>query len=211
MTLFSLPAQAAAPPSIDELVDKVQKQYEKTNDLEADFFQEAFNKTLQKTQKAQGKLYMKKPGLMHWDYESPEKQIIVLDKKFLWWYTPQNKQVIQQVADQAIDSNLAVTFMGGMGKMQTDFKIDFAAPPQAGKSFELKLVPAKPQVNVSHLLLTVDPVEYRTQKIVLHDFYGNITTINFKNLKINQGLDENLFQFVPPAGVQIITPEDFPH
>ncbi len=203
-------AQAATPPTLNEVVDNIQKQYEKMRELEADFVQESFNKTLRKSQKAQGKLYMKKPGLMHWDYQKPEKQIIVVDGKFFWWYTPHTKQVIQQKFDQAMDSNLAITFMGGLGKMQEDFKIDFASKPKAGKPFELKLVPSRPQANVVHLIQTVNAKTYQTQKVALQDFYGNITTISFTNMKINPGLEKSLFEFIPPLGTQVITPEDFP-
>ncbi len=210
LVLFSGSAQAAPPPSLEQVVNKIQQQYEKMQDLEADFVQESYNKTLQKAQKAGGKLYMKKPGLMHWDYQNPEEQIIVADGKYFWWYTVQTKQVVRQKADQALSSNLAMAFMGGMGKMQKDFKIEFASPPQQGKGFELKLVPARPQASVSHLLLTVDAVHYRTRRLVLQDFYGNITTLNFSQIKINQGLDETLFQFIPPPGVELITPQDFP-
>ncbi|MBI5787579.1 MAG: outer membrane lipoprotein chaperone LolA [Candidatus Schekmanbacteria bacterium] len=195
---------------INQVVTNIQQQYEKIQDMEADFTQEAFSKTIQKKQKSQGKVYMKKPGLMRWDYLNPEKQLIILDKKNLWWYTPENKQVIQQPAGQALDSHLAVTFMSGMGNIDKDFKLEFAAPPQEGKGYELKLIPRKPQVTFTHILLTVGFSDYLTQRFVLYDFYGNVTTISLSNLKINPGLNADNFEFIPPAGVQIITPDDFP-
>ena len=212
LLLFGRPPAASARPDLQQVVDSIQKQYEMMQDLEADFLQESYNKTLQKKQRASGKLYMKKPGRMRWDYQAPEKQIIVADGRFFWWYTPRTGQVVRQKADQAMSSNLAITFMGGMGEMQKDFKIRFAEPAGGTRedTFTLKLVPARPQASIAHLLLTVDARQYRTRRIVLQDFYGNTTSIEFSGLKINQGLAQDLFNFTPGPGVQVITPEDFP-
>jgi outer membrane lipoprotein-sorting protein len=67
LLFFTYPSQAAQLP-LDELIDRIQEAYNLAEDLDADFTQEAYNKAVGRTQKAEGKVYVKKPNLMRWDY-----------------------------------------------------------------------------------------------------------------------------------------------
>ncbi len=53
---------------IDDTVQKLQRVYEETNDFQADFRQETFNKSLKRTMIEEGLVFFKKPRNMRWDY-----------------------------------------------------------------------------------------------------------------------------------------------
>ncbi len=52
---------------IEEIVAKVQEQYDTHEDFKASFVQESLVKSLGKKQVAEGMVYFKKPGKMRWN------------------------------------------------------------------------------------------------------------------------------------------------
>ena len=56
-------------------------------------FHEAYTGPGQPRRMESGTLLLRKPGRMRWDYTSPEGKLFVSDGKFLWLYTPSNRQV----------------------------------------------------------------------------------------------------------------------
>ncbi len=65
--------------SLDELIDGIQRQYKKTQDLTADFEQETHVKMLEKIRRARGKVFLKMPGKMLWQYEGRHKKDIIIN------------------------------------------------------------------------------------------------------------------------------------
>lgn len=203
---YASPAIAVLP--LDELVDRIQQQYNQADDLCADFTQEAYNQAVGRTQKAKGKVYLKKPNLMRWDYEDPDLQHFIIDGEIFWWYTPQNNQVIKQPASATFDSKIPLSFLGGVGNLRQDFHISYAEEVSKKGWQALLLSPKKTMGNLKQLIMEVEGFEIR--RVSMQDAFGNKTTILLSNMRINQNMTVDRFRFVPPPGVQVISPEDFP-
>jgi len=202
---YSFPAAAL---SLDELVDRIQQQYNRADDLSADFTQEAYNQAVGRTQKARGKVYLKKPNQMRWDYEKPDVQHFIIDGKTFWWYTPQNNQVIKQPASATFDSRIPLSFLGGVGNLRQDFHISYAEEASKEGGQTLLLLPKKTTGNLTKLIMEVKGFEIR--RVSMQDAFGNKTTLLLSNMRVNQNITIERFHFVPPPGVQVISPEDFP-
>jgi outer membrane lipoprotein-sorting protein len=43
-------------------------------------------------------------------------------------------------------------------------------------------------------------------KVTLFDAAGNTTAISLSQLRLNTGIDDQQFRFVPPAGINVVTP-----
>src|SRR3989337_900156 len=73
-------------PSTD-LLKRVQSTYRDVNDLTADFVQQSYIEGFD-AKSFNGKLYLKKPGMVRWDYTRPVKQNIVIngDKIILYFH-----------------------------------------------------------------------------------------------------------------------------
>ncbi len=119
--IWGVASSPAAQLPLEELVDRIQQTYNRAEYLTANFSQEAYNKTADRTQKAKGKVYLKKPDLMRWDYEEPDLQHFIVDGKTFWWYTPQNNQVIKQPTSAAFDSRIPLSFLGGGRESSSGF------------------------------------------------------------------------------------------
>jgi outer membrane lipoprotein carrier protein len=189
---------------LQPIIDNVQREYEKTNDIRAMFVQISFNKSLNQTKESQGIVYFKKPGKMRWEYTTPEQQVLVSDGKTMWYYVPEDQQVIVQDAEQAYGSKTPITFLSGMGKLQNDFYMKLLPADGKTNEYKLELLPKQPQSDLAKLILTVDPATYRIVHTAIYDPYGNLTDVYLKDIQTNSSPLDTLFQFDIPEGVDVI-------
>jgi len=203
---FCFPAMAKGEaPDLDQVISKVQETYEGIQDLSARFQQVSLIKGSSGKEESGGVVLLKKPGMMRWEYKSPEPRLIVCDGKTLYIYSPTDHQVILQEASKAFTST-AVNLLGGMGKLREDFSIQWGKSAAKGSrgGLLLELKPVQSQGQVGQILMEVNPETFLIERIVLQDIFSNTTTLSFKKVKINTGLTDGLFTFVPPPGTQVI-------
>ena len=203
LMLFAPLRASAGPPPIDELVAKIQETYEKTEDMKALFIQDVTIKALKKTEREEGTFYFKKPRMMRWDYELPKPKKLIINEKKMWLYVPEDRVAYVQDTKDTLDSRTIIKFLSGMGKIGEDFHLRYSDPPvNDSGDYLLILTPKSKELGVDKLYLTVDASDVRMKECMFTDFYGNITRLTFKNIKINNGLPSKLFTFAPPAGVE---------
>ncbi len=203
---FALPAAAGSQTlPLDEVLGKIQEQYEKHADFKAKFVQEATIKSLNKKQLAEGTVFFKKPGKMHWMYSKPTKQQIISDGKSLWNYQPENKQVIVTRTTQAFQSKTPSTFLAGLGNLKKDFQARFGKDPVPGADYSLELTPLETQGGLEKLFLTADLKNFHILQARIQDAMGNTTQITFSQITFNNNLADSLFTFTVPKGVEIFT------
>ena len=190
--------------SLDEVLLGVEATYQKLQDLRADFRQEAFNKSLGQTIKANGTVYLKKGGKMRWEYRTPSVQEIVSDGKSLWVYTAELKQVTVSPTPSAL-AGPAGSFLAGLGRVRNEFSVRFGNPSRdAEGNWILNLTPKRPEPALSRLVLSVDPKEFLVRRAVLYDEFQNIVTMTFTKVVMNPALADKLFSYTPPPGVVVV-------
>jgi outer membrane lipoprotein carrier protein len=192
--------------SVDELVTKVQRNYEKITDIQARFVQEIINKSLNRVKKAEGKVYFKKSGMMRWEYRKPWRHQLVTDGSMIWHYQPEDNQVIVGELSETIRAKISTAFLSGEGDLQRDFHIlsPKGESKRDGSSFVLELAPLKPQADLQKLVLRVDPKRYLIVQTDIYDAFENINRIRFSAIKIDRNLPNSLFTFVAPPGTQVL-------
>lgn len=201
---------AAETPSVDQIVSRVQAVYERTKDLSANFVQVSALKSLAvsgpggglKEQRAEGKLYLKKPGMIRWDYVKPQALQLLSDGKTLWRYSPDDKTASKESLASA--GRTPLSFLTGSGKIEQEFTASLTPGGQkpAG-ALEVELVPKEPLPTVQKLVLDVNRKNYQVTGITFWDHFGNRTVITFSDVQFNVGLPSSLFHFTPPAGVRV--------
>ena len=199
-------ATAAAAPTLDEAVNALEQAQRRVTDLKAPFRQAALNKALNQTVEARGTLYLKKPGRLRWEYQTPTPQEIVSDGTRLWIYTPELKQVNVSAAPAALVGP-AGSFLQGLGQVREHFDPRFlnpAQPTDADGLVVLDLVPKRPQPLMTRLIVSVDPRTWLVRQAVIHDELGNTVTVRFGDTVVNSGLSDSLFVFVPPPGAAVV-------
>src|SRR3989304_3722646 len=96
---------------LDAIISKVQKTYEGIQNIQADFVQLTTSSATKETQKADGLVYFKKPGMMKWEYKSPTKDIIVSDGRTIWAYQQDIGQVMIVNAHMVLPSLTIISFV----------------------------------------------------------------------------------------------------
>lgn len=202
-------AAAAAAPEVNEVVDRVDATCSRVQDLSAVFHQTATNRSLGQIQEASGVVLMMRPGKMRWEYQKPEARLFVTDGKTLWAYSPTDKQVVIQDVSRAFSSRVPLSLLAGDCQLRREFTVtavENAATRASTSSMILDLKPKHPEAGIARMLLEVSLQDYTVEKTTLFDAAGNTTVIALTNLKLNPGLSDQQFQFIPPAGVTVVSP-----
>lgn len=192
---------------VDTVVNRLQEWYDSIEDFQTEFHQKSFSQILNSSTEAKGKLFFKKPNLIKWSYESPEKQEYIIEKEYFWWYLPEDAQVVKKKAGEVLKDTTPLSFLAGLGNLQKSFIITLAEDGKEGaqkESIYLDLNPRDEQKAYKSMQLKVNSKSFEIMGITLIDSYGNRNEIDFFNMQSNQGLKSELFQFVPPKGVDII-------
>jgi len=215
-------AFAAEKANLQEILTAFKKGYASMEDLHADFSQKTYVASLKREEKGSGELFLKKKGgsaQFRFNYTRPKQQIISNGKN-IWYYLPDNKQVIlTDTAKLCSGGNgIALSYLTGLGSLAEDFNTRLLADsPDKKGNYQLELIPKKNNSSVAKLQLSVSAktVEISRRAVageaffpiaasVLVDQMGNQTTIEYSNIRLNNGLSSDRFSFKPPAGVEII-------
>lgn len=198
------PAQSQSQtPSLDEIVTKVQEQYDRHEDFKAQFVQESLVKSLGRKQSSEGTVYFKKPGKMRWAYQKPFKQEIISDGKTLWNYRAEDKQAMVSQMSQAVQGKVPSTFLAGLGNLKRDFRARWAKERSGKEPYSLELTPQEIQGSLEKLFLLVDRESYKILQAKIQDVMGNTTQITFSKIQFDNRLSDSLFTFTPPPGVEV--------
>jgi outer membrane lipoprotein carrier protein len=201
----------AADRTAPELADALQRKYDAVKDFSADFVHIYQGGVLKKQLTERGRVLIKKPGKMRWDYSSPEKKLFVSDGAKVYFYIPADKQVIVSPVPPNAEAATPALFLAGKGRLTSEFTpslIELPAGLPAGTQ-ALKLVPKSKQQDYDWLVLAVDPATLSIQGLVTIDAQGGTSTFSFTNLKQNVGLADTEFTFKIPRGVDVVS--DTPH
>jgi outer membrane lipoprotein carrier protein len=190
---------------LDELIAKAQERYEKTQDIKAQFIQEVTIKSVNKTEREEGVVYVKNPRRMLWVYSKPKAKKLIINPRKAWLYIPEDHAAYVQDTENIYKSRLAVKFLSGIGKLSEDFHVDFSKPDNVDRNgnYLLTLIPKVSDTGVDKLYITIDKENFQIIQCSFADLYGNVTRIKLSDIKINNNLDDKLFSFKPPTGVEV--------
>jgi outer membrane lipoprotein carrier protein len=193
---------AAENNSAEAIVDRLQKSYDATADFTADFRQENEVKTLNRTLKASGKVSFKRPGKMLWRYDEPKGQFVLADGKHLYFYQPEQNQVIKTPLKNAFRGDIPLSFLLGLGNLKKEFNAALKATEE--NSYVLRLEPKGEAGGFSEILLAVSKSSSDILWVSIRDAAANLTTIRFSGMRKGVGLNDSLFQVQIPKGADVV-------
>ena len=198
---------AASDATAPELAQALQKKYDGVKDFSADFTHIYEGGVLRKQITERGRMIIKKPGKMRWQYTAPEEKLFVSDGVKMYSYIPQDKQVIVATVPPDDDAATPTLFLAGKGSLARDFTPSLVELPSGmpSASKALKLVPKAKQSDYDWLVLVVDPASLDIRGLVTVDAQGGKSSFLFTNLKQNVGLADKDFAFKIPRGVDVVS------
>jgi outer membrane lipoprotein carrier protein len=193
-------SSAPASEELKQVLDHLQRHYRATRSFSAKFNEEIAAVGAPKRNRS-GTVSFLKPGRMRWDFDQPEKQIIVSDSETVYSYDPDLNQVVETPLKQAIKSSSATSFLLGMGNINRDFKAEFADTKTAGM-IDLKL---DAKAGGYKIEIGLDPKTYDLITLTLTDQLGDVTKIGFSDIHNNVDLPGSTFAFKTPPGADVVT------
>lgn len=206
IAFFQTEAVCAEPLSLERLAAKTQEIYEKTTDLKARFIQEVTIKSMKKTEREEGTVWIKNPKMMLWDYTKPKEKKLVINARKAWLYVAEDRMVYVQNAEDVYRSRMAVKFLSGIGNLSEDFQLRFAKenPIDEEGNYLLILTAKEKGTGIDRLQLTVDGKTFQIIQCRFSDDYGNTTRLRFSDIRTNTGVSDKFFTFSTPAGVEVV-------
>ena len=193
---------AAENNNADAIVDKLQKNYDATADFVADFRQETEVKTLNRSLKSSGKLSFKRPGKMLWRYDQPKGQFVLADSKHLYFYQPEQNQVIKSPLKNAFRGDIPLSFLLGLGNLKKDFNATLKASED--NQYVLRLEPKGEVGGFTEILLGVNKTSFDIVWVSVRDAASNLTTVRFSAMRKGVGLKDSLFETEIPKGADVV-------
>ena len=217
LSLFPLPTHAAedegdekALKEVREVVKQLQARYEKTKDLQADFTQKTTIEGFERPIASSGKVYIKKPGRLRWNYLDPSVEDIYVNRDDVKVYVPEHKQVLVGKLTQMAASKAPLELLLGAAKLEESFDIE--PTPGKGRGVGgvrfLTLLPKSREGeagrSLQRIVLEVFPKTYFIRTLSLHEVSGNVSNFEFSSLQPNIGLGDSLFDLKLPPDVEVV-------
>ena len=188
--------------TLEQILDRVEAHYTDKS-FEAKFMQESTLKAMDITDFASGKIFVRYPGKMRWEYMKPEKQIIITDGFKLWIYRPADNQVMTGSAPAFFSDGKGASFLSDIKLIRQKFSISM---DQTENDFfyTLKLKPIEKTLDVTDIHLSVSKRTFTVLRIVTYNSYGDENRIELVNHQFDTKLDESLFSFKVPPGADVL-------
>lgn len=199
------PALAGDP--VKNLVKKVEARYQKTTDLTAEFAQTTSVRGFASAIKSAGRVYLKRPGKLRWDYLEPTLEQIFVENDKVQFYIPEHKQVLNGQLSKMTNSQAPLQLLQGIGRLDEHYLVTLTPDGAKGNGGLplLSLTPPEGGPDQPRIVVEVDAATHFLRRVELHDVNGNVSTFTFSAIKANTGLKDELFVFTVPKGVEVIT------
>jgi len=200
--LFLSALAVGAQSELDRLISALQTKYNKISTLSADFSQVHTSRD-QSERRESGRLLLKKPGKMKWNYTAPEEKHFISDGKWLYEYVPAEKTVTRSSIKETGDMRAPFAFLLGQGDLRHEFRrIEFAkeSPVKAGNKV-LRMLPRHLQ-DFDELRVEFDPNTFQIERLSIIEPDRDRSDFIFSNVKENVPAPSAEFVFKAPPGVE---------
>ena len=188
--------------TLEQILDRLEQHYTNKS-FTAEFSQESTLKAMEITDFATGKMYVRYPGMMRWEYEKPEKQVIITDGKKLWIYRPTDNQVMTGSAPAFFSDGKGASFLSDIKLIRKKFDITLL-PSKDDFFYELELRPLEKTLDVDDIRISVTKSTFTVIRVITYNSYGDENRIELINHKFNVKLDDSLFSFAIPPGADVL-------
>jgi outer membrane lipoprotein carrier protein len=153
-----------------------------------------------------GSFWLKRLGLMRWEYRVPEEQLFVADGKQSYLFVPRDRQVTIQPFTASDLHSTPLEFLLGSGDIKKSFAVSWEVefkPVEAGTHL-IRLVPHQKDTGYAFLVLELDARTFDLRRIAIREPAGSTTEFLLNDVSTNEKIDKSIFRFKTPKGVEEI-------
>jgi outer membrane lipoprotein carrier protein len=163
---------------------------------------------------SKGHVWIQKPGLFRWNIQTPHPKQWILDGRQLWEYDIDLEQIVVQPFNA---KQMQTPFFWLTGEMATQMEPYTVTQGGPGEWILTLKAPGNTQKN-NHkpkaIRLFFDPdrstgsTGFQLNRFELTEFTGDTVIVQFVHIKTNHPISKNYFEFLPPAGIDILDKRD---
>jgi chaperone LolA len=153
-----------------------------------------------------GVFWLKKPGLMRWEYRHPEEKLFIADGREAFLYVPQDRQVTVQAFSASDMRDMPLELLLGAGNIHKSFAASWETEFRSTTESTLlvRLTPRRSEAEYSFLVLELDQETYDVRRIVIREQSGNTSEFILTDVITNKKIENKKFQFKIPSGIEVI-------
>jgi outer membrane lipoprotein-sorting protein len=127
---------------------------------------------------------------------------VLADGKFLYFYQPEQNQIIKSPLKNAFRTDIPLSFLLGIGNLKKDFNAELKSTEDT--QYVLRLVSKGDSGGFGEILLGVNKNSADIVWASVRDASGNLTTIRFSAMRKGVGLKDSLFTLKIPDGADVV-------
>lgn len=193
---LSLMAEQAKPSIAQQ---QLQVFLDNTHSMTARFQQKLVDQYGMLMQQSAGKLNLQRPGKFRWDYILPYPQKIISNGRKIWMYDSELEQVNVRPYEQILASS-PIKLLDNKIKLQQEYVIQPLTDSE-GQQW-LQLTPKLADSDFKNMSIGLKNAQIKTMRFT--DNFNQMTEITFEQLIINPVFSQQWFEFIPPAGTDIV-------
>ena len=189
---------------VAEIVRGTDEHYNNLKTFKADFTETYKAPGISRTES--GTLWLKKPGRMRWEYHQPREKLFLTDSHTAFFYVPGENQARKTPLKNLDDIRSPLRYLLGKTKLEKELEGLSLAPdlsPVKSGDTVLRGVPRAMKDRISEVILDISPT-FQIDRILIRELDGTTTDFVFSNTQENVPVQDSLFHFAPPAGVEVI-------
>jgi len=167
--------------------------------FEASFVQTLYDADSEPLRESSGTIKLKRPARFVWSYDAPEEQHIVADGENIWLYDVDLEQVTVNAIDERIEGTPLQLLMRA-APLSEGFDIESLGQEDGIDWFGL--TPLTQASDFEQVFIGLKNDELAAME--LRDSFGQATQIVFADFRKGLVMDDALFEFVTPEGVDVI-------
>ncbi len=199
--LVVLAALAAGPahgePGLGE--QRLQAFLDETERLRARFTQSIYDERRSLLETSTGVMFLSRPDQFRWEYREPFEQLIVSDGQRVWIHDVELRQVTVRAVAQALGATPA-SLLSSRRPVRERFEVHELG--ERDGLVRVELTPLDEDGTFAAVRLGFDAGGLRLME--LEDNFGQTTVLVFEALERNLVLQDSLFTFDPPPGVDVV-------
>jgi outer membrane lipoprotein carrier protein len=209
-----------------QLVRLLEAHYRAARTMQATFL-ERYSENGRVVRAEAGVAYFRRPGKMRWEYESPEKNLFVVDGKTAWFYVPADHTVTRVPAKQSTDWRTPLALLAGEMKLSrvcARVEMTVAEKPDTpgntvlycplrgedrkGKHSNVdnpaEVHAGSPEESV---YLEIVPTTGDLARVLVRQKGGVVVEFKFTAWRFDPPVEDSFFRFNVPPGVAIVNAE----
>lgn len=199
---FAAPAFAGEQ-RLEPLLKAVEARYNHAQSLRLNFT-ETYTAPKRSSQTESGVLFLRKPGRMRWDYNTPAGKLFLCDGKDVYLYTPESNRVEKSKFKETEDMRAPLAFL--LGKLNFFKEFRKFEIRKDGDEVWIVAEPTSENLPYSRVEFLVTPsAQIRRLKVIGDDH--SVLDFTFDGETVNPRLESGLFAFRMPAGAEMVEAE----